>query len=345
MATESTRGAKPEDLERIVPETAPADLVAEHVARYAFAQQFVTGRAVLDVACGSGYGSAMLAERAAQVFGLDLQEEAIVQARARRPGAGHWLIQGDVLSIPGHDEAFDVVVSFETLEHVADPARALAEMRRVLRQDGGLLILSTPNRVIYRDELGNRNPYHVLEPTLDELDAMLRPLFPHYRILGERWNQGVLIGAAGGLAGEARNGGARDPAGPADERAAVERADYFVAVCGFRELPTIESTFHVPDAGNVMLERTRWAQRLEHDVQERTEWAQQLNRELQERTEWAQRLDAERVSLLAVGQELRNELGHLREQHNDLLARHFLVPKPAAVLAALSRRLRRLAGR
>lgn len=371
----SADGGPAEDLERLVPETAPPDLVAEHVARYEFATQFVEGRTVLDCACGSGYGSAILAERAGRVFGLDLQGEALAQAAARRPDASFWLTQGDVLSLPFSQEAFDAVVCFETLEHVAEPAQALAEMRRVLRTDGGLLILSTPNRAIYRDQLGIQNPYHVHEPTLGELEAMLAERFPQYRILGQRWNQGVLIGSAGSVAVRSGHDGATSEA--AAGRAALEQADYFIAVCGSAELPMVEDLLYVPEAGNVMLERTRWAQRLEGEMQERTRWAQGLESELQERTGWAQRLEGEmlertrwaqrleeeasdlrkqRGELVKLNQDLSTELDaqrgqheelrgrheHLRLVHEDLLARHFLVLTPRAIVAAIRRRIRRL---
>ena len=170
--------------ERFTPECV-REIRYEHVHRYAFAQSLVRGKQVLDAACGEGYGSALLAATAASVTGVDLSEEAVRHASVRYDRENLAFRQADCLDLPFGEDAFDCVVSFETLEHLAEHDRLLAEFRRVLRPDGCLLI-STPDKAVYSEELGNRNEFHVAELYRDEFDALLGRHFPARRLWGQR---------------------------------------------------------------------------------------------------------------------------------------------------------------
>ncbi len=118
-------------------------LSIEHVERYRFAaRRLAAGQRVLDIACGAGYGTAMLAARGCHVTGADCDERAVAIARSGFPSGDFEC--ADALALPFADETFDAVVTFETIEHVLDGARFLRELRRVLRR-GGTLICSTPN--------------------------------------------------------------------------------------------------------------------------------------------------------------------------------------------------------
>jgi 2-polyprenyl-3-methyl-5-hydroxy-6-metoxy-1,4-benzoquinol methylase len=120
---------------------------AFHLARYEFAAQHVADQVVADIACGTGYGSELLhlQGKARRVMGMDLDAEAVGYARAKHmPAAVEFLHgSGDHTGLPAHN--VDVVVSFETIEHVPDDAALLAEFHRILRP-AGLLICSTPNQ-------------------------------------------------------------------------------------------------------------------------------------------------------------------------------------------------------
>lgn len=144
-----------------------------HYGRYRFAAGFVHGGRVVDVACGEGYGSDLLsAAGAAQVVGVDRDEAAIraAVARYRRPGLAFRV--ADAAATGEADGSADLVVSFETIEHVADAAAFVTEIARILRP-GGLCVVSTPNRLV----TGQHNPYHTREFALGELTAMLNPAF------------------------------------------------------------------------------------------------------------------------------------------------------------------------
>jgi len=169
--------------ERMVPESADRDTFWEHVYRYAFACRFVAGKRVLDIACGEGYGAAALQKAgAAQVIGVDVSEVTCFHARKKygldaRPGTAE--------EIPLADKSVDVIVSFETIEHVSNPGRFLDQCARVLAP-GGRLVISTPDREIYTNRLGARNRHHCSEMTEDEFTASLHARFQDVHFYTQR---------------------------------------------------------------------------------------------------------------------------------------------------------------
>ena len=147
--------------ERFTPECV-REIWYEHFHRYVFACEQVDGLKVLDAACGEGYGSALLATRAASVTGVDVSPQAIEHAQSRYSGDSLEYRVADCLDLPFDDDTFDCVVSFETLEHLEDHDRLLSEFRRVLKNNGFLLI-SSPDKAIYTDRLKNENEFHLRE--------------------------------------------------------------------------------------------------------------------------------------------------------------------------------------
>lgn len=152
----------------------PGERSDGHVIRYHLAADLVRpGDRVLDAACGLGYGSYVLAQatRCASVLGVDGSDYAIDYARQnfaavdpRLSFRKAWL-PGDLADLP--DESFDLIISFETLEHIDNPTGLLAEFDRLLRP-GGRIIVSVPND--WSDETGkDPNPHHLHVYTLDSL--------------------------------------------------------------------------------------------------------------------------------------------------------------------------------
>ena len=171
--------------ERFVPGV-PGEIWYEHWHRYHFAAPLIAGRNVLDIACGAGYGSALLARRAARVTGADISQAAVDHARDRYQSiANVEFKQADCAALPFADASFDAVVSFETIEHIAAQAVFLDEVHRVLRP-GGLVILSCPNKVEYTDKRGVTNEFHVRELYRDQLAALIAPRFANAVWYGQR---------------------------------------------------------------------------------------------------------------------------------------------------------------
>lgn len=168
--------------ERIVPGKTDEALFREHEERYVFAAKYVSGKEVLDVASGTGVGTSFLrAAGARKARGVDVDPKAIAYARARYPDCE--FEQGDAAHLRLADESVDVVVSFETLEHLNDQAKFLSECRRVLRP-GGVLICSTPNRKVYG--WYGTNPYHTHELTANGFAGLLAEEFDAVALFSQR---------------------------------------------------------------------------------------------------------------------------------------------------------------
>ena len=153
-----------------------------HAARYLFAQRFAEHRRILDVACGSGYGLPLLAHAGHAVVGADADFEALRTARAC---AGARVVRSDACRLPFGDASWDVVTSFETIEHLQDRRAFVDEIRRVL-VPGGVCVMSTPNANYTRPVDGvPRNPFHVHEYTPEEFASELRRRFAQVELLGQ----------------------------------------------------------------------------------------------------------------------------------------------------------------
>ncbi len=162
----------------------------QHLERYRWAAQLVAGKRVLDVACGTGYGTALLANAgAAQVDGFDCSPEAIAFAKKTwaLPNVSFGVAIADRL--PVADGSYDCYVSFETIEHVEDDDALLTEATRVLRP-GGSLLVSTPNRELLDPGISIEdrpfNRFHTREYSRDELSERLRRHFPSITWYGQR---------------------------------------------------------------------------------------------------------------------------------------------------------------
>lgn len=143
-----------------------------HVVAYDLAAPHVDGARVLDAGCGEGYGLAMLRDAGAtHVVGADLDEQAVVHARARYGGDRVEVVRCELMALPLNDDAVDVTVSFQVIEHLYDVPGYLASLRRVTRA-GGYVLIATPNRLTFTPDSDTPvNPFHVREFTAAELTA------------------------------------------------------------------------------------------------------------------------------------------------------------------------------
>ncbi len=168
--------------ERVCPDY-PDGNFQSHMEVYRFIAQFVKAKRVLDVGSGTGYGDHHLLNQGARsVHGIDASTEAIAYARRTYTDSRLEFLVMDAHELGYRDKSFDVVVSSENLEHLKMPRMNLSEIRRVLK-DEGLLILGTPNKEIASPGMpSSANPFHVNEFTYESLEEMVKDYFTSVNI-------------------------------------------------------------------------------------------------------------------------------------------------------------------
>lgn len=154
----------------------------EHLVRYQLAQSLASGKRVLDVATGSGYGAKMLAGAGAtSVKAVDISQETILKAKKNYNHKNLEFIcdsAESLTTIP--NSSIDLVVSFETIEHLTNYQVYLENLKRVLAPNG-LVLISTPNKEIFKQ----KNPFHIKEFTHNEFEIILKQYFNQVRILNQ----------------------------------------------------------------------------------------------------------------------------------------------------------------
>jgi SAM-dependent methyltransferase len=142
-----------------------------HEIAYRFARAHVERRRVLEVGCGEGYGTALLAGAAAQVVGVDYDALTVAHAAARYPQAA--FVRGNLAALPIASRSVDLLATLQVIEHVWNHGEFVAECLRVLRP-GGRLLVTTPNRLTFSPGLdAPLNPFHTKEFTAAELTVLL----------------------------------------------------------------------------------------------------------------------------------------------------------------------------
>lgn len=179
--------------ERFLP-TCEGTIAAEHFHRYFFAANLAKDKDVLDIASGEGYGSHILAQVARHVAGVDISPEAVDHAREHYKKDNLVFNQGSGDNIPLPEKSVDLAVSFETLEHLETQEEMLGEIKRVLKNDG-LLLISTPNRKAYEHSVNNS--FHVKELELGEFRDLLAKNFANVAIYAQRALHGSLLTGGG----------------------------------------------------------------------------------------------------------------------------------------------------
>jgi O-antigen biosynthesis protein len=279
--------------ERFLPELR-GEIAYEHLHRYALCLSVVAGKTVLDIASGEGFGSSMLARTARSVAGVDIDETSIAHAQATYGSVCNNLsfVRGDCYEIPSANAAFDVVVSFETIEHIADQGRMLTEVRRVLKPNG-LFICSTPDKDIYSLHRDYVNEFHVKELSRPEFESLIGAHFKYSKYYGQRMGLASFITSS--EANEAASRTARSFAAfTREHNTAVEGAAdlllprYCLAFCSDHALtvPQVAPSIFLDKHDDLFVdhdEKIQWARRSESENQANQLLAIRLSSEISDR--------------------------------------------------------------
>jgi GT2 family glycosyltransferase/SAM-dependent methyltransferase/glycosyltransferase involved in cell wall biosynthesis len=213
----------------------------EHYHRYFLARDYCHDKDVLDIAAGEGYGSALLAQVARSVVGVEIDGAVVEAATSEFQKPNLRYLAGDARKILLPDASVDVVVSFKTYENFAEHEAFLAETARVLRP-GGLLIISTLDKDINSGPGIAPDPYHVREVTLNEFKEALLVHYPNVAILRQR----ALVGSfldAGPTQAAVRHFEARG--GYIESSHGLVRAPYLIAFASAKALPATPSSLFI----------------------------------------------------------------------------------------------------
>jgi O-antigen biosynthesis protein len=314
--------------ERCVPWAPDVQVVYEHLHRYMWAARVVTGRRVLDLGSGEGFGSAILAGSASRVVGVDVDERTIEHSRLNYAAGNLEYLLGSALDLSRfEDGSFGAIVAFEIIEHVQDQERVLEEARRLLADDG-VLIISTPDRRLYSEASGQRNPFHEHELGLEEFHELLGLYFPHLASWGQRTITGSHMTAIG--SSPAKGAPAKAPdfyierSGEEWRVASDPAALYMVALASKTQLPLIEDTSTLADCGLELLRsREREVALTVHENGElkraQAEYERQLERERAENERQLERERAENERQLRAQEALVRQ--ELAQRDSDIVFR------------------------
>lgn len=164
----------------------------EHLHRYSIAQEFSADKKVLDIACGEGYGTNLISKRAELVIGVDNNITTIKKAEIKYKNKKCHFIHGDIEALPFEVNYFDLIVCFETIEHVQNPNFAISEIERVLKPDG-ILLISSPNKLNYSDKTNYKNKYHIKEFYEDEFIRLIKSSFVNVKLFSQQLAHTSLI--------------------------------------------------------------------------------------------------------------------------------------------------------
>jgi SAM-dependent methyltransferase len=217
------------------------DIALDHMARYALAATMIQStHEVLDVASGEGYGTALLAAVANRVTGMDRSAEAVEHASAKYVRPNLRYLRGNAEQMLDlRDEFFDVVVSFETIEHLQYPNTFLNEVKRVLKPTG-FLIISTPDEEVFNEGRAAPNPFHLHEFSRYDFDVTLTDRWKYTRLLGQTTSRYSVIASADGNPVNAFMMG-RDREGSVELQGVIPRPMYLIGIASDVGLPGANS--------------------------------------------------------------------------------------------------------
>lgn len=313
--------------ERFVPGIDDTQLELEHYQRYYSVLPLVKDKVVLDAACGEGYGSSILASAAKSVVGIDINEDIVRQAQDKYGNRSNlsYMVES-IAALSLEDESIDVIVSFETIEHVSEEIQQqfLNQIARGLKKDG-LLIMSTPNKAVYSDLRNYHNEFHVKEFYKEEFLTFLHQKFENVVLYNQYFEVASVIDL------------------PTEKNAAVSyiRGDgvnsegkYYIALASNASLPEVGIS-HV--YMNKYQEYERCISRilnLQDEVEERNQHIAKLDKEIENDRVCMEELKKEKT-------DVQNELANQEKAKNELYEKHLELTKNYQGLAEKQKGLER----
>ncbi|RAV13793.1 glycosyltransferase [Paenibacillus contaminans] len=286
--------------ERFTPSLDDKQLETEHLQRYYSITELVKGKVVLDAACGEGYGAFYIAQYAKTVYGIDIDHDTIFHANQKYGKANLHYKQGSVEKLEIPECSIDVVISFETIEHVDESQQHtfLKEIKRVLKKDG-IVIISTPDKYLYSDLPRYDNPFHIKEFYKDEFRDFLEGYFANVKMYFQRFEVVSLLGneMCESFDDIQINDGER-----------LNKGKYMVAVCGDLDISDVEIHSLVLDNGIHYQDLISRVIGLQDEVEERNSHISKLDEFIESKEKQTAQLNELLLSEQANNHNLRNYL-------------------------------------
>ena len=295
--------------ERVIPDKVPVDLYREHLTRYLFAKELsMSNKSVLDVGCGTGYGTYEMASSIynIKVMGIDISDEAINYAKEHYRHKNLDFLKMDCTNLNFEQGTFDMVVSYEVIEHIKQVNDYLSEIKRVLNKEG-VFIVSTPNKKMYSDVLPDyENPYHVKEYYLPEFRALLKQYYRYVDIYLQDYTQGIIIKSA--HPDSLQNNYLKQLLLEKDTTD-PEFSSFFIAVCSDKEIDTFPNDFFYPFAqSNILAEKDKYIDILKEEIRKRDESVRYIQMENKTKDEWILSLQEEVEKRDKATEYLKNQI-------------------------------------
>lgn len=288
--------------ERFVPGIDDVKLSMEHYQRYYSVLPLTKGKTVLDAACGEGYGTALLASDSFHVTGIDISKEALLRARQNYSQFDNVeFIEASIEKLPMADHSVDVIISFETIEHVPEAVqwKFLDEIARVLKEDG-ILVMSTPNKEIYSDRPNYHNEFHIKEFYQDEFLAFLSTRFSQIKLYNQFFENVCIV----------TDDTETVQSGYFCPKEYLQEAKYYIAVAGNRQITPLRlSHVYVSPEHDYSMRIARILQ-LQEEVNARNNHIQKLDNEILEYCKYIEILKKENE----LGEQVKKELSLMEQQ-------------------------------
>lgn len=306
--------------ERFVPNIVDhSELELEHLQRYYSITNLVKGQVVVDAASGEGYGSSILAGYASTVYGVDISDEAVTEAKQKYTQDNLFFLNASVESIPLDDDSVDVFVSFETIEHVNEATQQafLKEIKRVLKKTG-IVVISTPNKEVYSNMSNYSNEFHVKEFYKQEFYNFLLMYFPYVKFYYQRFQIASFI-----------ENGSENVEVISVDKGSEPNGKYIIAVCSDNEQSANSKIGSViMDENNQyenqikrilqlqdeVEERNKHIKYLDEYIENRNQIIRQQNNRIEELSLWGQSQGEELKRTYSTIQELNQQVQDLKQK-------------------------------